>query len=248
MKKHNPQMLFGAHPILEAIEAGKTLDRVFIQSNTKSELISKIKLTLKDHQISWSSVPEEKLNRITSKNHQGVIAFVSPVSFGDVHHIVANTFESGHTPLLLMLDSITDVRNFGAIVRTAECMGVHAVIIPDKGSAQINEETMKASSGALHHMPICKVKNLYETLKLLQSSGLQVCVASEKARQYAKETDFKLPTCIVMGNEETGPSKSIMTLADYLILIPMVGRVQSLNVGVATGMLLYEVLRQRQEC
>jgi 23S rRNA (guanosine2251-2'-O)-methyltransferase len=246
MKKHNPQMLFGAHPILEAIEAGKTLDRVFIQSNSRSELISKIKHALQENQISWSSVPEEKLNRITSKNHQGVIAFVSPVSFGDVHHIVANTFESGQTPLLLLLDGVTDVRNFGAIARTAECMGVHAIIIPDKGSAQINEEAMKASSGALHYMPICKVKNLTETLKLLQSSGLQVCVASEKARKAAKETDFTLPTCIVMGNEETGPSKNIMTLADYLILIPMTGRIQSLNVGVATGMLLYECLRQRQ--
>lgn len=245
MKKNNPQLLFGVHPILEALDAGKTLDRVFIQSNVKSDIISKIKTELKANLIAWSSVPEEKLNRITTKNHQGIVAFVSPVSFGDVHHIVANTFESGETPLLLLLDGVTDIRNFGAITRTAECMGVHAIIIPDKGSAQINEEAIKSSAGALYHIPICKVSNLIETVKTLQSSGIQVCVASEKARQLPHETNLDLPTCFVLGNEEVGPSKGLMTAADYLVRIPMSGKIQSLNVGVAAAMLLYECTRQR---
>ncbi|MFM7310480.1 MAG: 23S rRNA (guanosine(2251)-2'-O)-methyltransferase RlmB, partial [Flavobacteriales bacterium] len=138
-----------------------------------------------------------------------------------------------------------DIRNFGAITRTAECMGVHAIIIPDKGSAQINEEAIKSSAGALHHIPICKVSNLIETVKLLQSSGIQVCVASEKARQLPSETNLELPTCIILGNEEVGPSKGLMTIADYLIRLPMTGKIQSLNVGVAGAMLLYECMCQR---
>ena len=241
------QMLFGLRPLQEAIQAGNEIDKVLIQRGLQGEIVTETKLLIQQHNIPFQYVPLEKLNSITSKNHQGVVAFVSPITYGNFENIVSNTFDSGETPLLVMLDGVTDVRNFGAICRNAECMGAHAILVPDKGSAQINEEAIKTSAGALYNIPVCRVKSIAQSIQVLQHSGIRVIACSEKTRKELYEIDLTMPTCIIMGSEESGISAEALRKADEIVRIPMRGKTSSLNVSVASGIILYEVLRQHKQ-
>jgi len=241
------QMLIGLRPLIEAVEAAKEIDKVFIQRGIQGEIMLEVKELIKRFQIPFQYVPIEKLNRMSSKNHQGIIAFVSPVTFGNIDNIIATTFESGLTPRLLMLDGVTDVRNFGAICRSAECFGAHAVIIPEKGSAQINEEAIKTSAGALYNIPVCRVKSISHAVKQLQSSGITVVACSEKTRKNTFEADLRNPICLIMGSEEMGVGSDVLRIVDEIIRIPMAGKTSSLNVSVAAGIALYEITRQHAE-
>lgn len=238
--------IFGIRPIIEAIRSGKEIEKILVKKGLQGELFLELNELIQEYQLHYQLVPEEKLNRITRKNHQGVIAFISPVPFYDAEEIITRTYENGETPFLIYLDQVTDVRNFGAIVRNAECAGVHAILIPEKGSAQIGADAIKTSAGALHVVPICKVKNPHKTLTTIQKNGITIFAASEKAQKEYYESDFTVPALIVMGSEDQGISAEILKIADELIRIPVMGKIESLNVAVASGILMYEVLRKRR--
>ena len=237
--------IFGLRPVIEAIEAGKTVDKIFLQNALQGEIYVELKNLLSKHNIRPNYVPVEKLNRFTRKKHQGVVAFISDVPFEKIEDVLPQLFEEGKTPFLLMLDRLTDVRNFGAICRTAECVGIHAIILPDKGAAPINSDAIKTSAGAIYNVRICKEKNLAHTVDFLQQSGVQVFAATEKADKLIYDVDFSQPCTIVMGNEETGISKEVLHHADEKIKLPIEGKTQSLNVSVACGAILYEAVRQK---
>lgn len=237
--------IFGLRPVIEAIEAGKTVDKVFVQNGLQGPIMADLKKLLAQHQLRPNYVPVEKLNRFTRKNHQGVVAFISDIPFHKIEDVLPQLFEEGKTPFILMLDRLTDVRNFGAISRTAECVGVDAIIIPEKGAAPINSDAIKTSAGALYNVKICKEKNLAHSVDFLQQSGVKVVAATEKAQKLVYHEDFKEPVCIVMGNEETGISKEVLHHSDEKIKLPIEGKTQSLNVSVACGAILYEAVRQR---
>jgi 23S rRNA (guanosine2251-2'-O)-methyltransferase len=238
-------MLIGMRPLTEAIQSGKTMDKVMIQKGLKGELFKELRELLQQNGIPYQLVPEEKLQRLTSKVHQGVVAFVSPIEFGDVSECLAQVYESGEIPKFLMLDGVTDVRNFGAICRTAEAMGFQTVIVPEKSSAAINEDAIKTSAGALFNIPVCRTGSLVNTGKFLQEGGLKLVAASEKGRTQPHEIDATGPLCVIMGNEERGISNELIKLAEELVMIPMTGKTSSLNVSVAAGIFMYEVNRQR---
>ncbi len=237
--------IFGIHPVLEALEAGKTIDKVFIQNALQGNNVQELKAELAKNNLRANYVPIEKLNRITRKNHQGVIAFISDIPFYKIEDVLPQIYEDGKIPFLLILDRLTDVRNFGAIARTAECVGVDAIIIPEKGGAPINGDAIKTSTGALYHLKICKEKNLAQTVDFLQQSGVKVVAATEKANQLIYQEDFTEPFALVMGNEETGISKDVLHHSDSKVKLPIVGKTESLNVSVACGAILYEALRTR---
>jgi 23S rRNA (guanosine2251-2'-O)-methyltransferase len=239
--------VFGIQPVIETLKAGTAIDKIFLQKEIlgKSPNINEITTLANEQKVYISKVPLEKLNRITRKNHQGVIAFISAVEFVSLGTLIQNIFEEGKTPLVLILDSITDVRNFGAICRTAECAGVHAVVVPLKGAAQINSDAMKTSAGALNYIPICKESSLLNTVKYLQNSGLQVVACTEKTDKLMYEVNFEIPTAIIMGSEETGIVSELLKKADVCVKIPMIGKIESLNVSVASSIITYEAVRQR---
>lgn len=238
-------LLIGFHPLMEAIKSGKEIQKVFIQKGLSGDRISELKTELKRFEIPIFTVPKDKLERISRKNHQGIIAFTSPIEFQNIENLLHSLFESGETPTFLMLDGITDVRNFGAIVRSAECMGIHAVIIPVKGMAPINADAVKSSSGALLRVPICRSNYLDKTLAFLRNSGLKLVGCTEKSTENIDEVSLVEPLCIVMGNEETGLSEKTLQTADHLVRIPMKGDVASLNVSASCAIALYETVRQR---
>lgn len=243
--KNNDQLIYGSRAVIETIQSGKHLEKLFIQKKNASDLVKQLLQLVNKHAIPVSWVPAEKLNRLTKKNHQGVVAFVSPVQYHNLHHVLTEVFEKGKTPLFLALDGLTDVRNFGGIARTAECMGVDAVIIPIKGSVQINADAVKTSAGALNYLPVCRDMKLLDGLKYLKESGLQVVSCSEHGNTSPDQVDFKSPTVLVMGSEEDGISREILDHTDTKCAIRMAGHIDSLNVGNATAMMLYEVARQR---
>jgi 23S rRNA (guanosine2251-2'-O)-methyltransferase len=243
--KSKPLLALGFHAIEAAIAAGKQIDKVMLTKGLQGELYQNTTKMLKLHQIPMQFVPIEKLNRISNKNHQGIIAFLSPITFGNLEEIISATFEKGESPLILLLDGVTDVRNLGAIARTAECMGAHAIVLPESGSAPVNEDAVKTSAGALMHLPICKTKTALDAVQLLQSMGVTCVAASEKAELTPQAIQFNQPICIIMGGEEKGISNNVIRTADHLIRIPMTGITTSLNVSVAAGMLLFETTRQR---
>lgn len=238
-------LLIGFHPLMEAIKSGKEIQKVFIQKGLTADRMPDLKQELNKHEIPMFIVPREKLERISRKNHQGIIAFTSPIEFQNLENLLFSLFEEGKNPSFLMLDGITDVRNFGAIVRSAECMGVHAVIIPVKGMAPINADAVKSSSGALLRVPICRSTHLDKTLSFLRNSGIKVVGCTEKSTENIDEVSLIEPLCIVMGNEETGLSEKTIQTADHLVKIPMIGDVASLNVSASCAVALYETLRQR---
>ncbi|SFI10360.1 23S rRNA (guanosine(2251)-2'-O)-methyltransferase RlmB [Halpernia frigidisoli] len=243
--KEKDDFIFGLRPVMEALEAGKTIDKIFLQNALQGQIYAELKTALAKYGIRANYVPIEKLNRFTRKNHQGVVAFISDIPFYNIENLLPQLFEEGKTPFLLMLDRLTDVRNFGAICRTAECTGIDAIIIPEKGGAPINSDAIKTSAGALYNVKICKEKNLSHTVDFLQQSGVQVFAATEKAQKLIYDVDFSGPSLIVMGNEETGISKEVLHHADEKIKLPLEGKTQSLNVSVACGAILYEAVRQK---
>jgi 23S rRNA (guanosine2251-2'-O)-methyltransferase len=244
-EKNNDDLIFGIRAVIEAIRSGKDIDKVLIKRMLKGDLIKELYTELQQNNIPFQEVPEEKLNRVSQKNHQGVIALISPVTFSVLEEVIARIFENGQEPLLMAIDEVTDVRNFGAIVRTAECAGVHAIIIPEKGSARIGPDAIKTSAGALYRMPLCRVTSLKKALQYMQQSGIAVAGATEKAGETYFNQNFKQPVCIVMGSEDTGLSTEVIRVCDTLIKIPILGEIQSLNVSAAASVMLYEAVRQR---
>ncbi|MEN8249662.1 MAG: 23S rRNA (guanosine(2251)-2'-O)-methyltransferase RlmB [Bacteroidota bacterium] len=241
----NNDMVFGRRPVIEAIKAGKSLDKIFVQRNLEGELADELFSLVKENKLVFTKVPIEKLNRLTRKNHQGIVAFISPIDFSNIDHIIDQCYAEGRNPLVLVLDRITDVRNFGAIVRTAECSGVDAILIPARGAAQISGDAMKTSAGALNLVPICRTQNLIAQLKLIQQSGISLVACTEKATETLYNTPFTQPSAIIMGAEDTGISPDILDICEYKAQIPMVGKIESLNVSTSTGIILYEAIRQR---
>jgi 23S rRNA (guanosine2251-2'-O)-methyltransferase len=240
------KLIFGIRPIIEAIRAGKEIEKIYFQQGTGSSLMAELNDEIKKYKIPFQFVPPEKLNNMMkSKNHQGVIAQLSPVTYRNIEDIIPTIFEKGETPLVIILDRITDVRNFGAISRSAECAGVHALIIPSKGSAQINSDAIKTSAGALYQIPVCRSENLKQTCDFLKRSGLQIIACTEKTDKTIYDTDFSLPTAFILGSEEDGISDEYLRMCDEKAKIPLFGKIESLNVSVSAGVTLYEVVRQR---
>ena len=237
-------IIYGTRAVIEAVNEDRELERLFIQRGINNPLMNELRALLKKKEIVYQLVPVEKLDRIASRNHQGVVAFLSSITYCQTEDILPDLFASGKAPLLLMLDRITDVRNFGAIARTCECFGVDAVIIPSRGGAQINSDAIKTSAGALHKVTVCRENNLKNTLDYLINSGLQVVACTEKADKYVHQIDLKVPTVIIMGSEENGISGEYLRKADVKVKIPMVGDIGSLNVSVAAAVILYEAIRQ----
>lgn len=245
VKRETNQMVFGIRAMIEAIESGKEIESLFIQRGIAGSLIAELRELLRIHNISFQQVPPEKLNRITKKNHQGVIGVISPITYQHIEDIIPAIYEKGEVPLVMILDGITDVRNLGAIARTAECAGVHALILPKKGSAEINPDAIKTSAGALFNIPVCREDSLAKTVRFLQESGLQLVASSEKTEDDIYKPDYTVPTAIVLGAEDTGISPELIRIADHLAKIPMFGEIASLNVSVSAGVIIYEAIRQR---
>lgn len=244
-KKQDDLLVCGMRPVMEAVSSGKQIDKILIQSNLDGQLSKELRAMAREAGLPLQYVPVEKLNSMTTVNHQGVIAIVSPIAFQSFGDLLQKLLDDGKTPFFILLDHITDVRNLGAIVRTAECAGVDAVIVPDHGSAQIGADAIKSSSGALLRLPICRESNLKTVLNLAKQSGLQLCAATEKgATEYVK-VDFTKPTLLLLGSEEKGISPELLKLCDVYAKLPILGEVQSLNVSVAAGVFMYEVVRQR---
>lgn len=244
--QRNEDIIFGLRPIIEAINSGKDIEKVLIKNGLEGDLFKEFYELVKKNNIPFQYVPVEKLDRVTRNNHQGVVAYISPIAFQDIEKLIETWLEDeAKMPVILVLDQITDIRNFGAIVRTAECAGVDAVVIPSQGAARINADAVKTSAGALHHMPICKVKNIVDVCMLLQQSGIEIVAATEKAKDLYTNVDFTDPVAIVMGSEDRGIDKRILAMADHRVKIPIHGKIESLNVSVASGLLVYEVVRQR---
>jgi 23S rRNA (guanosine2251-2'-O)-methyltransferase len=242
-KKEN--FIFGIHAVQEAIRAGRDLDRVLVRRGAGSDLIKSLMKDLRRVGVPVQQVPVEKLNRLTGQNHQGVIAFLSHISYGDITTLLPSIFEKGEDPLILLLDGVSDVRNFGAIARSAECAGVHAIVIPATGSAAINADAVKTSAGALHRIPVCRHRDLLSVMKFLSESGLRLFAATEKASETVYNTDMSGPSGLILGSEDTGISARLMKITDYWVSIPMKGTISSLNVSVAAGVILFEMVRQR---
>jgi 23S rRNA (guanosine2251-2'-O)-methyltransferase len=235
--------VFGINSVLETLKSEKEIDKILLQKEMKQ--VEEIEALARNRGIPVQKVPQERLNRVTMKNHQGAIAFVSSVNFAILSNVVTSVFEEGEVPLVLILDRVTDVRNFGAIGRSAECSGVHAIVVPTRGSAQINGDAMKTSSGALNFIPVCRETDLLNTIKYLKNSGFQIVSCTEKGSDKIYDVDYTLPTAIVMGSEEDGISDSLIMESDFKAQIPLKGKVQSLNVSVAAGVILFETVRQR---
>jgi len=245
MVKKFDNLVYGIHPLVETIKSGKEIDKVFIQKGLQGGLSAELFSLLREYKIHYQIVPIEKLNRISRKNHQGVVAFISSITYQPIEEIIQSLFEKGENPLIMILDRVTDVRNFGAIARTAECAGVHAILVPMQGSAQMNADAMKTSAGALNNIPVSRSKNLNESIDFLKNSGLQIVAATEKTNDNYYTVDFSLPTAIIMGSEEDGVSPAYLKKCNHKVRIPMNGTTDSLNVSVAAGILIYEAIKQR---
>ena len=246
MAKQPENLIYGIRAVIETIRSGKDLEKVFVQNKFNGELLPELNQLIKDRDIPVSRVPYEKLNRLTRKNHQGVVAYVSPVKYFPLDQVVNQVFEAGKQPLFVLLDGVTDIRNFGSIARTAECMGAHGIIIPVKGSAQINADAVKTSAGALNFIPVCREVTLAGAVNYLKESGIRIIGCTEKAGDSFTKIDLSTPACIIMGSEDVGISPEIFTACDEIGKIKLTGSIESLNVGAACAMVLYEVSRQRE--
>lgn len=237
--------VYGFRAVTEAIRSGREIEKCLIRRGLRGELYGELFTLIRERNIPFQFVPEEKINRITRRNHQGVLAFLSEIEYQRLDQIIPGLYESGKVPFLIALDEVSDVRNFGAIARTAECGGVHAIVIPQKGSAMITPEAVKTSAGALCRIPVCRVPSMPMALDFLRKSGLQLTGTSGTANRDYRDTDYTSPTCIIMGPEEQGLNPSLLKMMDVVVRIPVMGQIESLNVSVAAGVMIYEVLRQR---
>jgi 23S rRNA (guanosine2251-2'-O)-methyltransferase len=238
--------LYGIRAVLEAIEANKSLEKIFLQKRLKGDLHSKLENKIKEKNLSFSYVPVEKLNRLTINNHQGVVATISPISFFDLDELVTTVKNNKQNPIFIVLDQLSDVRNFGAIIRTAECTGVDGIIIPKSGSAPINGDTIKTSAGAVFNIPICKVDHIKDAIYYFNTSDIITVAATEKTENSIYDINLKKGCAIIMGSEGKGVSPSVLKIVDTKAKLPMYGKIASLNVSVACGVFLYEMVRQRQ--
>lgn len=238
--------IFGIRAVIEAIKSGENIDKVFLQKGLKGELFTELEQLLKKERLNISYVPVEKLNKLTQKNHQGAVAQIAPISFYELEQLVTEVLESEKTPLFLLLDQLSDVRNFGAIIRTAECTGVSGIIIQKKGGAPVNGDTIKTSAGAIFKIPICKVDHIKDAVFYMQASGVKVIAATEKSEKTLYDISFKEPCAIIMGSEGRGINPSVIKISDETAKLPILGEIESLNVSVACGAFLYEAVRQRR--
>jgi 23S rRNA (guanosine2251-2'-O)-methyltransferase len=243
--KNKEFIAYGIHPVSEALKSGKPIDKVLMQKGMRSESGKTLGSELRKRGVPVQFVPKVKLDKITTKNHQGVIAFLSPVDFHDIEWLLPSIYEKGEVPLMIYLDGVTDMRNFGAICRAAECAGAHAIIIPARGSARIGPDAIKTSAGALMQIPVCRVNQPAETLEFLKNSGVEPVACHEKGDLTYTEADLTNPIVLIMGSEETGISEKIKATSASHIRIPLQGNTASLNVSMATGIILFEALRQR---
>ncbi|MFC4721432.1 23S rRNA (guanosine(2251)-2'-O)-methyltransferase RlmB [Geojedonia litorea] len=242
----NDTTIFGIRAIIEAIKSGENIDKLFLQKGLKGDLFSELEQLIRQERLNASYVPIEKLNKLSNKNHQGAIAQIAPITFYDLENLVLDVMESGKTPLFLLLDQLSDVRNFGAIIRTAECTGVSGIIIQKKGGAPVNGDTVKTSAGAIFKIPICKVDHIKDAVFYLQASGIKIIAATEKTSDLLYDVSFKEPCGIIMGSEGRGINPSVLSVVDAKAKLPILGEIESLNVSVACGAFLYEALRQRR--
>jgi 23S rRNA (guanosine2251-2'-O)-methyltransferase len=239
--------IFGIRPVIEAIKAGKQIDRLLIKQGLQGELYHELMTEVKTHNIVYQIVPIERIELVTRKNHQGVLAWLSVIEYQYIANLLPMIYEKGEDPLIIALDGVSDVRNFGAIVRTADCLGAHAIIIPEKGSARITADAVKTSAGALHSFPVCRERSIVRSIEFLKESGLKVICAGEKSGSVASGTKLTGPSVLILGSEDKGVSRELISLSDHQIMIPMTGSIGSLNVSVAAGILLYEIVRQRSK-
>lgn len=237
-------LIFGIRPVAEAIEAGREIEKLYIRKGAEGQLMQELKDLIARHRLHYQEVPVEKLNRLTRGNHQGVVAQIALIEYASLEDLLERVPED-ETPLIVAFDGVTDVRNFGAIARSAECAGAHGLITPLKNSAPVNAEAMRSSAGALTAIPVCRVGSLRMTLAQLQQDGFQIVAASEKSRKLLYDADFRKPTVLVMGAEDMGISPAVLKLCDEQLAIPMIGHIESLNVSAAAAVLLFEVVRQR---
>jgi len=238
--------IFGIRPVIEAIKAGKQIDRLLIKQGLQGALYHELMTEVKTHNIVYQIVPLERIELVTRKNHQGVLAWLSIIEYQQISNLLPMIYETGEDPLIIALDGVSDVRNFGAIVRTGECLGAHAIIIPEKGSARITADAVKTSAGALHSFPVCREKSIVRAIEYLKESGLKVICAGEKSGKVASESTLSGPAVLILGSEDKGISRELIALSDHQVMIPMSGPIGSLNVSVAAGILLYEIVRQRR--
>lgn len=243
--KSTATLLFGLRAIIEAIHAGKEVDKVLLKKGLEGDLFKELFALIKQRGIPYQMVPIERINRVTTKNHQGALAFVSPIEYQHIEDVLMNVFERGESPLVVVLDGITDVRNLGAIARSAYCAGAHALVVPEKGAALITPDAIKTSAGALLEIPVCKAKHLPRMVDYLKESGLTIACATEKGARNYFECNFSGPLALVMGAEDLGISPSILRVGDEMCKIPVTGAIGSLNVSVAAGVLLFEAVKQR---
>ncbi len=237
--------IFGLRAIIEAIEAGRDIDKVLVKKDINGDLARELLAKAKEYGVLVRRVPVEKLNRITMKNHQGAVAVLAAVPYHSLDNVIPALYEEGRTPLMIVLDGVTDIRNFGAIARTACCAGADAIVIPSHNSVSITADAVKTSAGALFHIPVCRTRSALDAVKTLKENGYKIVAATEKGARDYTATDFTVPVAIVMGAEETGISDDVLRLADDLAAIPIVGEISSLNVSVAAGIMIYEAVRQR---
>ncbi len=246
MSENRNQFIYGIHSIFEAIRANRHFEKIYIKRGFKSELLGELSRFLRENTIPCQYVPVEKLNRLTRKNHQGIIAQVSEIEYVNIEKLIPVIYEKGEAPFVLILDRVTDIRNFGAVARTAECAGVDAIVIPNKGAARVHSDAIKTSSGALHLIPVCRTFNLTETVKFLRNSGLQIVAVTEKAEDIYYNADYTSPVALILGAEDKGINPDLLRLADKSVKIPMFGSVGSLNVSIAASVVIYEIVRQRK--
>ena len=237
-------LIFGIRPVVEAIEAGREIEKLYIRKGAEGQLMTELRDLCLRHRVRVQEVPVEKLNRLVRGNHQGVVAQIAAIAYVQLDDILERVPDD-ETPLVVVFDGVTDVRTFGAIARSAECAGAHGLIAPLKNSAPVNAEAIRASAGALTTIPVCRVGSIRNTLKTLQAEGFQVVAATEKSRKLLYDADLRRPTALVMGAEETGISKEVLKLCDERLAIPLIGRIESLNVSAAAAVMLFEVVRQR---
>jgi len=237
--------IFGLRPVLEAIKAGKQIDRLLVKQGLQGQLYHELMTEVKKNGIVYQIVPVERIELVTRKNHQGVLAWLSLIEYQHIANLLPMIYEKGDDPLIVALDGVSDVRNFGAIVRSAECLGAHGVLIPEKGSARITADAVKTSAGALHSFPVCREKSIVKSIEYLKESGLKIISANEKSGIEASKAQLTGPAVLIMGSEEKGISRELLALTDQEIIIPMTGKIGSLNVSVAAGILIYEIIRQR---
>jgi 23S rRNA (guanosine2251-2'-O)-methyltransferase len=237
--------IFGLRAVIEAVRAGKQIDRLLIKQGLQGALYHELMVEVRNHNIAYQIVPLERIELVTRKNHQGVLAWLSLIEFQSISNLLPMVFEKGEDPLIVALDGVSDVRNFGAIVRSAECLGAHAILIPEKGSARITADAIKTSAGALHTFPVCREKSIVRSIEYLKESGLRVICTGEGPGEAASKAGLTGPVVLILGSEDKGISRELLSLADSLVKIPMTGKIGSLNVSVAAGILLYEILRQR---